>query len=75
MIPSTRPARLTDEEIFRLFSSIQADIAILRQEQDLNLVTLNRLSNSVDELVDEMKNINHVLKRMLRLRMAKGEKL
>ena len=66
---------MTDEEIFRLFSSIQADIAILRQEQDLNLVTLNRLRNSIGELVDEMKNINHVLKRLLRLHMAKGEKL
>lgn len=75
MIPSTRPARLTDEEIFRLFSSIQADIAVLRQEQDLNLVTLNRLRNSIGELVDEMKNIHHVLKRLLRLHTAKGEKL
>ncbi len=75
MIPSTRPARLTDEEIFRLFSSIQVDIAVLRQEQDLNLVTLNRLNNSVEMLTDEMKNMNHVLKRMLRLSMAKGEKL
>lgn len=66
---------MTDEEIFRLFCSIQADIAILRQEHDMNLATLNRLGTGLYELTDEMKNINHVLKRLLRLHMAKGEKL
>jgi hypothetical protein len=66
---------VTDPAIYRHLLQIQQELSDIRRESELNLVTLNRLNNSIEMLTDEMKNMNHVLKRMLRLSMAKGEKL
>lgn len=66
---------MTDPAIYRHLLQIQQELSDIRRESELNLVTLNRLNNSIEMLTDEMKNMNHVLKRMLRLSMAKGEKL
>jgi hypothetical protein len=50
---------MTDEEIFRLFSSIQADIGIVRQEQEFVTISLSRLNISLKGLTDEMINFGH----------------
>jgi hypothetical protein len=66
---------VTDPAIYRHLLQIQQELSDIRRESELNLVTLNRLGNAIGALTDEIKNINHVLKRLLRLHMAKGEKL